>query len=180
MPLNIDIVQILLHLLNFVILAGGLTLLLFNPVRKFIEKRQKQFEERETENRENAKRNEKLKEEYERKLAAFEEEMTDLRRKVEQEAADTAKSYIEAAKSEANAIIAKAETDAEKRKEQILDSAQTEIGELVISSAQKLLADTATPERTQDLYDAFLKQASSATRGKTRTGANSDRKESRQ
>ena len=37
MPLNIDFVQILLHLLNFVILAGGLTLLLFNPVKKFIE-----------------------------------------------------------------------------------------------------------------------------------------------
>ena len=33
MPLNIDIVQVLLHMLNFVILAGDLTLILFNPVR---------------------------------------------------------------------------------------------------------------------------------------------------
>ena len=47
MPLNIDWQQILLHLFNFVILAAGLTFLLFNPVRKFLENRRKHFEERE-------------------------------------------------------------------------------------------------------------------------------------
>ncbi|MBQ3894248.1 MAG: ATP synthase F0 subunit B [Clostridia bacterium] len=166
MPLNIDILQILLHMLNFVILAGGLTLLLFNPVRKFIEKRQKQFEAREAENRENAQKNENDRIEYERKLAEFENEAEEMRQRLEQEAADTAKEYIDSAKAEADAIIAKAEADAEKRKEQILDSAQTEIGELVISAAQKLLADTATPERTQDLYDAFIEQASAGARKK--------------
>ena len=85
-----------------------------------------------------------------------------MRTKTEQEAADAAKEYIDSAKAEAEAIIAKAESDAEKRKEQILDSAQTELGELVISAAQKLLANTATPERTQELYDAFLEQSASA------------------
>ena len=37
-PLNIDWQQILLHLLNFVILAGGLYLLLYQPVKAFMEK----------------------------------------------------------------------------------------------------------------------------------------------
>ena len=32
MPLNIDFLQVLLHMLNFVILAGGLTFLLFKPI----------------------------------------------------------------------------------------------------------------------------------------------------
>ena len=161
MPLNIDIVQVLLHMLNFVILAGGLTLLLFNPIRKFIENRRKQFEEQEEMNRENALNNERIKAEYEQKAAAFEDEMASLRLRSEQEAADSAK-------AEAAAIISKAESDAEKRKEQILDSAQTEIGELVISATQKLLADTVTPERTQALYDAFLEQtAQSAAKKQT-------------
>ena len=160
MPLNIDFLQILLHMLNFVILAGGLTLLLFKPIKKFIENRQKQFEEAEAKNREDALKNKTAGEEYDRKLLEFDSEMAELRLKTEQEAADAAKAYIDSAKAEAEAIIAKAETDAEKRKEQILDSAQTEIGELVIGAAQKLLAGTATPERTQDLYDAFLEQAS--------------------
>ena len=42
-PLNIDWQQILLHLLNFVILAGGLYLLLYKPVKTFLDKRQKYY-----------------------------------------------------------------------------------------------------------------------------------------
>lgn len=38
-PLNIDWQQILLHLLNFAILAFGLYLLLYKPVKNFMEKR---------------------------------------------------------------------------------------------------------------------------------------------
>ena len=34
LPLNIDIQQILLHMLNFVILAGGLYFILYAPVKK--------------------------------------------------------------------------------------------------------------------------------------------------
>ena len=44
-PLNIDWQQILLHLLNFVILAGGLYLLLYKPVLAFMEKRQAYYRE---------------------------------------------------------------------------------------------------------------------------------------
>ena len=39
-PLNIDWQQILLHLLNFAILAGGLYLLLYKPVKAFMAKRE--------------------------------------------------------------------------------------------------------------------------------------------
>ena len=46
-PLNIDWQQILLHLLNFVILAGGLYLLLYKPVKTFMEKRQQYYQEQE-------------------------------------------------------------------------------------------------------------------------------------
>ena len=38
-PLNIDWQQILLHLFNFTILAGGLYLLLYRPVKEFMQKR---------------------------------------------------------------------------------------------------------------------------------------------
>ena len=38
MPLNINWQQILLHLLNLVILAVGLYLILYKPVKKFMQK----------------------------------------------------------------------------------------------------------------------------------------------
>ena len=159
MPLNIDFVQVLLHILNFVILAGGLTLILQKPVKKFMEDRAAKYEAIETKNREDAEANERVKAEYEEKMAAFDKEMAELRLQVEKEAGDAARVTIDTAKQEAQSIIERAEKNAEQRKEQILASAQTEISELVIGAAQKLLADTANPERTHELYDEFLKYA---------------------
>ena len=40
MPLNIDWQQILLHWMNLAILTGGLYFLLYDPVKRFMEKRE--------------------------------------------------------------------------------------------------------------------------------------------
>ena len=48
-PLNIDWQQIILHLLNFAILAGGLYFLLYRPVRKFMDQREEHYRQMETE-----------------------------------------------------------------------------------------------------------------------------------
>ena len=42
-PLNINWQQILLHLFNFAILFAGLYFLLYKPVKKFMEKREKYY-----------------------------------------------------------------------------------------------------------------------------------------
>ena len=66
---------------------------------------------------------------------------------------------LKEAHQKADAIVRTAEQEAEKRKEHILDSAQTEIGELVLAATQKLLSDTVTPERNIALYDEFIRLA---------------------
>lgn len=161
MPLNIDFLQILLHMLNFVILAGGLTFLLFNPVSRFLEQRREQFAEAEKRNRESAEENERLREEYEQKLRDADREISDKKKMVEKEWADISEQYIIEAKEKASAIILAAEQEAEDRKEHILESAQAEIGELVVTATQKLLSDTVTPERNSALYDEFIRVAES-------------------
>ena len=158
MPLNIDFTQVLLHMLNFVILAGALGFLLFKPITKFMADRQKHFDDLAQENEEAAKANAEMKAEYEQKLEAANVEIADMRRDAEKEAANTAKEYIDSAHDKANAIISAAESEAERRKEAILDSAQTEISELVLSATQKLLSDTVTPERNSALYDEFIRR----------------------
>ncbi len=166
MPLNIDFLQVLLHMLNFVILAGGLTFLLFKPVNRFLEERRAYFENRERENTEKAEENERLKAEYEKKLEDAKEEIARMRQQAETESTDAAKACIAAAKEQAQAIMLAAEKDAEARKEHILDSAQTEIGELILSATQKLLSDTVTPERNQALYDEFIRLAEQTVKNK--------------
>lgn len=159
MPLNIDFLQILLHMLNFVILAGGLTFLLFKPVNRFLEQRREQFAEAEKKNQEAAEENKRLRAEYEQKLCDADKEISERKKAAEKEWADISARYIKEAGEKADAIILAAEQEAEDRKEHILESAQTEIGELVVSATQKLLSDTVTPERNSILYDKFIRLA---------------------
>lgn len=159
MPLNIDLLQILLHMLNFVILAGGLSFLLFKPVSRFLEQRREQFAEAEKKNRESAEENERIRAEYERRIQDADTEISERRKAAEKEWADISAQYIKEAKEKASAIITAAEQEAEDRKEHILESAQTEIGELVVAATQKLLSDTVTSERNSTLYDEFIRLA---------------------
>lgn len=168
MPLNIDIVQILLHVLNFVILAGGLSLLLYKPVRKFMDERRAEFDRQVQENRKAAAENEKLKKEYEDKIAASDDEIARIHKAAEKEAAEAAKTFLDSAKQKADEIICAAEAEAELRKGKILESAQTEIGELVLEATQKLLAAPNDPQHTQALYDEFIQVASHADGDKRR------------
>ena len=159
LPLNIDILQILLHMLNFVSLAGGLTFLLYKPVVKFMEERRQQFAEQEAANKANAEENEKLHEEYEKKIRQADAEISERKKLLEKEYAEISSEYIKDAKEKATAIINAAELEAEVRKEHIMESVQAEIGELVVSATQKLLSNTVTPERNSALYDEFIRLA---------------------
>ena len=157
--LGIDIVQILLHMLNFVILAGGLIFLLYKPVTKFLDDRRAHFEALEAQSAAAREESDRLQEAYATRIHDAETEIAALKQKAERDGAAIAKSYIDAAKEKSAAIVSAAEQAAEMRRAQILDSAQTEIGELVLEATQKLLSGTADPARTGALYDEFLRRA---------------------
>ncbi len=159
MPLNIDILQILLHMLNFVILAGGLTFILYRPVTKFLDDRRNGIAKQLSDANDKLREAEAMKAEYEQKLEEARVTIAKMQAEAEHETAEVSKEYLREAREKASAIILAAEKEAEERKEHILESAQTEIGELVITAAQKLLGETVTPERNSELYDEFIRLA---------------------
>ena len=79
-PLNIDWRQILLHLLNLVILFLILYFLLYNPVKKFMEKRKKHYEEQNAESEAKLADAKANKEKYEKLLTNAEEEIAEKKR----------------------------------------------------------------------------------------------------
>lgn len=168
-PLNIDITQILLHALNLVILVGGLALILYRPVAKFLRERREYYAEAEKTLGEKTEECERVKAEYQEKLKEADELLAKTRADSNREGAEIAVKYVNEAKIKADEIVKAAEAEAEARKEHILESAQVEIGELVLSAAQKLLGDTASPESDKALYDEFIK-----TYGNGSEGANGD------
>lgn len=159
LPLNIDFIQVLLHILNFVILAGGLTLILFKPICRFLDDRQAKYSEREKKLKEAEEKSEALRLEYEQKMKESTEQFTEMKKHAEEEWAATSEKYINDAKDKAAVIISNAEQEAKDRKRIILESAQTEISELVLTATQKLLSETVTEERNRELYNEFVKLA---------------------
>ena len=74
-PLNIDWQQILLHLMNFVILAGGLYFLLYKPVKAFMDKRAAYYQERADQAAQTTQAAQQLKADYEARLSAADDEI---------------------------------------------------------------------------------------------------------
>lgn len=157
MPLNINFQQIFLHLLNFTILVAALYFLLYGPVKKFMDKRAAYYDGLDRQAEEKLAEADKVKADYDSRLARAGEEAQQLKAQAQQEAADEAQSQIELAKTEAAHIIAQAKAEAQAEREHIMNEARKEVAELVTDAAGKILLHS-----TSDAYDQFL----SSTKGR--------------
>ena len=146
-PLNIDWQQILLHLLNFVILAGGLYLLLYKPVKTFVEKRQLYYQEQDADAEKTAAEvRQQLKNadaDAAAKLAAA------------QKSADAAmQRQLSDARAQAEQILADAHAAAQREHDKLLSDAQKELKDLAVTATEKLVLQS-----DGDAFDQFLDAA---------------------
>ena len=153
-PLNIDFQQIVLHLLNFTILFGALYILLYKPVKNFMQKRVDYYKSMDDEANNNLKASEAAKAEYNDKLSAVETEIMGVKAKARQDIELANKKMIQEAEEEASRIISEAKADANYEKEKIIESAQQEISEMVAQATEKLVF-----EDTSEAFDKFLEAA---------------------
>ena len=152
-PLNIDWQQILLHLFNFAVLFGVLFFLLYNPVKKFMESREEYFKNLEEKAKKNYEESEKAKDEYTNRLKECTDEVNSIKKKAMIEADEMANERIEEAQKKADKLIHDAKIGLEKEKEQYMNKAYKEIGDMVNDVAKRLSVNS----DTQQVYDEFLK-----------------------
>jgi F-type H+-transporting ATPase subunit b len=150
-PLNIDWQQILLHLLNFAILAAGLYFLLYKPVKKFMDKRSAYYKQMDDEANKKLENANSLEKTYQEKLNSAEEEISNLKAVAEKEAEKSSQDQLQNAKKEAEKIVSDAKLSAENEKEKIISSAQKEIAKLTASAVEKL-----AQKSLESSYDEFL------------------------
>lgn len=152
-PLNIDWQQILLHLFNFSILAGGLYLLLFKPVKNFMDKRAKHYADMESAAVEREKNTAALEASMQQRQAALDAEL-DEKRAAAREAEAYAHQQRAAAHEQADKIVAAARENAENDRKKIVDEANREAVSIAEAAMEKLLA-----KETSRAYDAFVNAA---------------------
>ena len=156
MPLNIDWQQILLHLLNFAILCGGLYLLLYKPVKDFMAKRLDQYERREAETRAREADADAAKAKYQALLRQAEQEILARREKVGEELEEEKRQQLAEARAEARKILSTAAKTAELRTKKALEDSHEEIRALAIGMVERMVV-----ENSGDALDQFLNEAES-------------------
>lgn len=146
-PLNVDWQQILLHWMNLVILTGGLYLLLYKPVKQFMEKREAHYRELDEQAARKLEEAEALKASYQAKLDGAEEEIRQARAKAQA----AVQQSVEEQKAQAEQLIAKAQAEAASSRERMMRESQRELRELTVRAVKKL-----TVKADMDLFDQFL------------------------
>ena len=150
MPLNIDIQQILLHMLNFVILFAALYFLTYKPVKKFMANRSKHYEDLDSQANNAMEEAKQIKTEYESRIKDIDSEAQKIKSDAAREAEDNAKKILSEAESKAAEILDKARDSAEREKNQAIISANKEIRTLAEEAASKLIIEG------EDAYESFL------------------------
>ena len=159
MPLNIDWQQILLHLLNFVILAGGLYFLLYKPVEDFMGKREAYYADRQKEADRRDEEAKALKTEYEQKLDKADEEILARKKEAAGELEKVIRARTAEAEEQAKEIIEQAEKTARSRSQKALEDSNRDIRKLAIDAVEKLAVTS-----DSDALDKFLDEAESEVR----------------
>ena len=150
-PLNIDWQQILLHLFNFVILATGLYMLLYKPVKNFMEKRETYYADMEEHAKKTVEEADALHQTYENELKMADQEIEEKRLQASREVEEYIEKERMEARSQAAQILEDARTMAQQEKTRIIKEAQKEIADMAARETEKLVMKSVS-----DAYDQFL------------------------
>ena len=137
-PLNVDWQQILLHLFNFIILAGGLWLLLYKPVKNFMAKREAYYKDMDKAATDKLAAAEAEQQKYSGLVEKAQDEAAELKKKAMADADAAAKAHIDDARKAALA-----------EKNKILQEANAQIEDMVSAAVDKLLVPSGSA------YDSF-------------------------
>lgn len=153
-PLNIDWQQILLHLFNFAILAGGLYLLLYRPVKQFMEQREAYYQDIHQEAEQVKAQAAQMKAEYQARLSEADADIARKRAAAEQELEQLRAQQVSGAKQEAEQILAKAQESARQERTKMMAKASKELVDVAVATAEKIALGA-----DEDPYEQFLRLA---------------------
>ena len=156
--LNINFYTALFTLINTLVLFFVLTKLLFKPVMKLIADRQKEIDDLYDSAGRDRQEAQQLRQEYTRKLADAQQTGERLVKEAVARGQAREEEILQNARSEADAIMAKAEADIAREKKKAVNDAKDEIAGLAMEIAGKVVGRSLDSEDQTALVDQFIAQ----------------------
>lgn len=156
--LRVDI-NLLFEIINIIILFIAFKIFLFKPVKEIIAKRQEEADAVLQEAQKVKEEADAKKKEYEDTLVSFEDEKHNVMSEARKSANEEYLKIVKDAKDIAKKIQIQADNEAEKQKAKILKKAETEIADMVVEAATKMVAEKSNDDSNRALYDEFINKA---------------------
>lgn len=151
-------VDILIHIINIIVTYVLLRLLIFKPVRKFMDARAARIQKDMGDAKAASERAEQTRSEYEAKLADSEAQARQILREGEQKAVESSEAIIAQAKLQADQILSEAKNTAEADRKRTMDSLQGQIADTAVDIAQQILQREVSLDDNRAVIDEFFKK----------------------
>lgn len=155
--LSIDFWNILFTVINLLIFFLIIKFFLLKPIKNIMDKREKMIQDDLDNAAETKKQAEKLKAEYESDLKTAKDKATEITEEAKKTAKAQKERIIESANSQASEIVDKAQKSAELEYEKTMSRLESEIADLALVAATKVVKDGASDEDTS-AFDKFLSE----------------------
>lgn len=153
---GVNIWTMLFAWLNLLILYFFLKKLLFKPVKKMIDERQNEIDSMYTDAETNRKDAEKLKSEYEEKLASANEESEQILRSAVRKAQLREEEILHEADKTAKRTLARAKEQVELEKKRALNEIKDEVSDMAIGIASAVIGRDIDSKEHAELIDSFI------------------------
>ncbi len=154
--MDIQVTQILFQIVNFSVVLGALSYLLYKPILKIFEERSKRIEEGQKAAEEALRSKEALDQMKEEAQTALKKERTQVLKKAQDEAAEKRQEILTQAKQEAQEEIAKMKKDWEREKQLLVLNSKEELVHAVVSVAEKLIQKKFDKKADEQLIESEL------------------------
>lgn len=157
--MDINPLDIVIHIINIVVLFVILRVLLYKPVSKFMQKRAERVQAELDAAKKDQQTAEELKQKYNASLQSAQAEASEQAAQIIQKANSEANDIVAAAQKEAERIVAEAGKKAEENRKKTLASAREDMKALSLAMAEKILAREVNEADNRKIIDAFFAAA---------------------
>lgn len=156
--MEIHLSQIVFQIINFGIVFGALTILLYKPILKIFAERARRIEEGQKAARNALEQQEKIDELKNKTEQKLKKKRAEVLEEAVKEAQEHKKQLIEEAKKTAEAEISSLKTKWENEKAKEKAQMQSELVEVVIAATEKILQEKIDSKKHSALIDSELNQ----------------------
>lgn len=156
--LDIDIWNFIWSAVNLLLLFIVLKIFLFKPVNKIMDERTRSIQNDIDSAKKSMEEAEALKQQYTEDLSNAKEEARRIVMKAQDDAAAEKAVLMQRSKEDADKLVADANKAIENERRRVLQQAQSQIADLAIEAASKIIGENVDDEKNRLIVDKFLSE----------------------